>query len=287
MKAVLETIAMIGTPIFIQSVGEGPSLAATIARWRHGDAEVNIAASDTTLIAVSLQDRQPAQFRVGRDKSAVTIPAGSVLVVPAHQPPEVIIEGEADILQIFLSLAFLDTAAGGRYPLPALIDVHDSELQGAAMQLLVAATRRDPDDSLLLETGIHRIAARLLDRNHQPLSPKRSGLPRSAYRRVDDLITAMLDDETLHSPTLAQLAGAANLSVNHFIRAFHQQIGVTPHRYVVRRRVERAVALLSRPKNSVAEVADLTGFASPAHFVATFRRMMGVTPGAVRAALLR
>jgi AraC family transcriptional regulator len=100
------------------------------------------------------------------------------------------------------------------------------------------------------------------------------------------MITAALDDTTASSPTLNQLAGAACLSVNHFIRAFQQQTGVTPHRHVVLRRLERGIKLLKKPGKSVAEVADGAGFATPAHFVATFRRTMGVTPGAFQAALL-
>jgi AraC family transcriptional regulator len=155
------------------------------------------------------------------------------------------------------------------------------------MQIFVAATRGDPDDSLLLESGVHRIAARLLDHgDHQSPGPRHGGLARAALRRVDDMITAALDDTTTPSPTLDQLASAACLSVNHFIRAFRQQTGVTPHRHIVLRRIERGIAMLKKPGKSVAEVADGTGFATPAHFVATFRQSMGVTPGAFRAALL-
>jgi AraC-like DNA-binding protein len=46
------------------------------------------------------------------------------------------------------------------------------------------------------------------------------------------------------------------------------------------------MALLKKPGKSVAEVADDAGFATPAHFIATFRRTLGVTPGAFRAAAL-
>jgi AraC family transcriptional regulator len=100
------------------------------------------------------------------------------------------------------------------------------------------------------------------------------------------LIIASLADATVPSPTLGRLASAACVSVNHFIRAFHQQTGVTPHRHVVLRRLGHGMALLKKPGKSVAEVADDAGFATPAHFIATFRRTMGVTPGAFRAALL-
>src|ERR1700728_2087481 len=88
------------------------------------------------------------------------------------------------------------------------------------------------------------------------------------------------------SPKLDQLADAACLSVNHFIRAFHQHTGVTPHRHVVLRRLERGITLLKKPGKSVAEVAHDVGFCTPAHFVAAFRRTMGVTPGALQTALL-
>ncbi len=157
------------------------------------------------------------------------------------------------------------------------------------MQLLVGAVRGDPDHALLLEAACHRIALRLLARAGQAagrsLHAARGGLAPAVLRRVDQLIDAALDLPGATPPTLAALAGAAGLSVSHFIRAFRRQVGVTPHRHVLQRRVERAVMLLKRPAQSVGGVADETGFTSPAHFVATFRRMVGVTPGAVRSAL--
>jgi AraC family transcriptional regulator len=287
MKAVAETIAALGVPILLQAMGDGPSPIAMIARWRHGNAEVDVAASDTVRVVLSLQDGQQVENRLGEATSSARIRAGSVSVTPAREHTHVTIEGEADILQIFVRETFLEAAADEHFVCPALFDLHDSELQAAAMQLLVATVRGGPDDSLLLETGIHRIAARLLHHaDHQTPGTVRGGLARAACRRVDDMIAASLENRTVRSPTLAELAGAANLSVNHFIRAFRQQKGMTPHRYVVRRRFERAMTLLKRPGKSVAEVADETGFANSAHFVAMFRRTVGVTPGALRAALL-
>jgi AraC family transcriptional regulator len=101
------------------------------------------------------------------------------------------------------------------------------------------------------------------------------------------MILASLENCSVPFPTLEQMAEAARLSVNHFIRAFREHTGVTPHRHVVLRRLERGIILLKVPGISIAEVADGVGFATPAHFVATFRRTMGVTPGALQAALLR
>jgi AraC family transcriptional regulator len=190
-------------------------------------------------------------------------------------------------LQLYLRESFLDAAVEGQFSCQALFNSRDRELRAAAMQIFVAATRGEPDDSLLLELGIYRFAARLMDRtSHGPIQPTQGGLSRAAHRRVNDMITAALDGKSVASPSLDQLADAACLSVNHFIRAFHQQTGMTPHRHIVLRRLERAITLLKEPGKSVAEIADVAGFATPAHFVATFRRTMGVTPGAFRTALL-
>jgi len=286
MKAVEETIAALGVPIFLLALGgEGRAKDAKIARWRHGAAVVDIAASDTVRVTVSLQSGHRVHSQNHKQTSGANVRLGSVMILPAHERTRVTIEGEADVLQIFVREAFLHSAVEMDFECRALFNSHNVELQAAAMQLFVAASRRDPDDSLLLESGVHRLAAHLADHSaRQPPGSARGGLARAAQRRVDDMIAAAVDNATIPSPTLGQLAGAASLSVNHFIRAFRQQTGMTPHRHLVLRRVERGVALLKKPGKSVAEVADDTGFATPAHFVATFRRTMGVTPGAVQAA---
>ena len=288
MRSLAETIAAVGKPMFLRSVGEVSSPKAMVARFCHNGGDFDIAASDIVRVAINLQDGVPVRYKTGNAPLRSYIAAvGNVSVVPAHQRTQIAVRGKADFLQLFLRESFLDAAVEGQFSCQALFNSHDSELQAAAMQILVAATRGEPDDSLLLESGIHRIAGRLLDpTNHGPIQPTRGGLARAAHRRVNDMITAALDDKSVASPTLDQLADAACLSVNHFIRAFHQQTGVTPHRHVVLRRLERGITLLKKPGKSVAEVADGVGFATPAHFVATFRRTMGVTPGAFQTALL-
>jgi AraC family transcriptional regulator len=288
MKPLAETIAAVGAPLFMHTVGRASSPVAVIARWRHGDVETDISPSDTIRIVVSLQDGQHARVQTGGVACSANIYAGNVSVQPGYERIKVSLRGAADILQIFLREDVLDAAVEGKFACLGLFHSHDSELRAAAMQLFVAATRGDPDDSLLIDSGIHRIAARIQDdRAHQQAQPARGGLASAAYRRVNDLVTAALDDNMAPSPTLDQLASAACLSVNHFIRAFRQQTGVTPHRHVVLRRLERGITLLKKPGITVAEVADGVGFATPAHFVATFRRTMGVTPGAFQAALMR
>lgn len=79
--------------------------------------------------------------------------------------------------------------------------------------------------------------------------------------------------------TLDAMAAAACLSKFHFVRAFAQQIGISPHAFVVQVRVRAAVAAL-KSGLSAGEVASSAGFADQAHFSRAFKRTLGVTPAA-------
>ncbi len=78
------------------------------------------------------------------------------------------------------------------------------------------------------------------------------------------------------------LARVALCSEAHFIRSFKAAFGETPHRYVQRRRIERAMWLLRTTRRSVGEVCLAVGFASPATFTRTFREVVGEPPSAFR-----
>jgi AraC-like DNA-binding protein len=83
---------------------------------------------------------------------------------------------------------------------------------------------------------------------------------------------------------LPALARAALTSEAHFIRTFKQTFGETPHRYLQRRRLERAMALLRETERPVTEICLDVGFTSLGTFSRTFRRVLGMSPTAYRAA---
>lgn len=192
MRPLSETIAAVGKPIFLHSVREVPSPKAVVARFCHNGGDLDIAASDIVRVTINLQDGVPVHHDTGNVPPRSNIAAvGNVSVVPVHQRTQIAVRGKTDFLQLFLRELFLDGAVEGQFSCRALFNSHDSELQAAAMQIFVAATRGEPDNSLLLESGIHRIAARLLDRtSHELIQPTRGGLARAARRRVNDMITA-------------------------------------------------------------------------------------------------
>ncbi len=90
-------------------------------------------------------------------------------------------------------------------------------------------------------------------------------------------------DRDYRSPLdVGALARIALCSEAHFIRSFSSAFGETPHRYLQRRRVERAMSLLRADGLSVAEVCLEVGFSSFATFSRTFREVVGESPSAYR-----
>src|SRR5712692_11062959 len=81
--------------------------------------------------------------------------------------------------------------------------------------------------------------------------------------------------EPFDIPALAQIA---HVSEAHFIRMFRATFGETPHRYLQRRRVERAMFLLRATERSVTDICLDVGFGSLGTFSRTFRDIVGVAP---------
>jgi AraC family transcriptional regulator len=82
--------------------------------------------------------------------------------------------------------------------------------------------------------------------------------------------------------SLQQLASACDLSVSYFARGFKNGTGVSPHRWLVETRIEKAKDLLLNTKMPLAEVAVACGFADQCHLTRKFRRATGETPAAWR-----
>ena len=83
---------------------------------------------------------------------------------------------------------------------------------------------------------------------------------------------------------VATLARVALTSEAHFIRTFKETFGETPHRYLQRRRLERAMALLRETERPVTEICLDVGFTSLGSFSRTFSHVVGMSPTAYREA---
>lgn len=80
-----------------------------------------------------------------------------------------------------------------------------------------------------------------------------------------------------------RLAEVSGTSAAHFARSFREAFGVPPHRYLLTRRIERAVALLRETDLPITDIAFQTGWNSLGTFGRTFRDVTGESPVAMRA----
>jgi len=79
-----------------------------------------------------------------------------------------------------------------------------------------------------------------------------------------------------------RLAQVSGVSEAHFARSFKQAFGIPPHRYLLTRRIERAMALLRDTDLPITDIAFDTGWASLGTFGRTFRDITSESPSAVR-----
>lgn len=110
-------------------------------------------------------------------------------------------------------------------------------------------------------------------------APLRAPLDISALRRIEDFINANLS-ESLDLDSLAAVAGCNRFQ---FARLFRAAVGISPHRYVVRRRLQCARAMLHSGNSSLAEISASTGFSDQSHLTKWIKRVYGTTPAQLAA----
>jgi AraC-like DNA-binding protein len=125
--------------------------------------------------------------------------------------------------------------------------------------------------------------AYLMGQAEQRSTPKTEAVPRDP-----DLapLRRLIDEHPERPWPLRRLAQVAGYSPFHLLRAFQRLFHETPHRYIVRRRIDRARQLLADTDWSVTRIGLAVGFESPGAFSTKFREQVGWPPSAYRGRVL-
>jgi len=182
--------------------------------------------------------------------------------------------------EAFQSVA--DESGGG---VPSLAG--DSLLEDARVKALFTAVEAERaagfvSGQIFLDSMAQAFAATLMSKyGFLRKQFSRGGLSPQRLRRVIECMHASLDKQL----TLRDLSACAGLSSSHFSHQFRISTGTTPHKYLLRLRVERCKDLLREEKMSILEAALETGFQTQQHLATAFRRVVGASPSAYRRAL--
>ncbi|NEN82628.1 helix-turn-helix transcriptional regulator [Paenibacillus elgii] len=142
-------------------------------------------------------------------------------------------------------------------------------------------------DDVWLDEQLHDLAQRLLQVHRQvhremlKLPSRKASTREELFRRVSighDYMTAYYAKPI----TLEEIAGAACLSPNHFLRCYKQLFGQSPHQYLTELRLREAKRLLLRTDTSITDICLNVGFHSPSSFSGLFAKRFGASPSRFR-----
>jgi len=162
-----------------------------------------------------------------------------------------------------------------REPEPVPMVLEDRELADRLLRLHCALLPESGAGPMLLQSEWLTLFGQLFSRSRTVVPQSVDGaLSTAQWQRVKDYCCANLAEKI----TLEELAALCGLGRFQFLRQFKHTVGMTPHAWLVRLRLEQACALLARKALTVAQVAQGVGFYDQSHFNRAFRQAFGVTP---------
>lgn len=267
-----EVLGWSGVSARIIDVSSGCSQTPPLERHRVttlvGRPQIDIARCDGI---VSRRFHLPGEFDV--------IPAGFAVTYESS--------GSSSYLEVFLEATLVRDAARAMGLDPDLrtirpqLGVRDLRAEHI-LWAIKAELESDEHGGRACADGLGLALAGYLLRDGLPRAPLPMGvgLPQQRLRRVTDYI----EDNIASDLPLAELAAVAGVSRSHFQLLFKQSVGLPVHRYIIHRRVDRAIALLRMGALSESELALEAGFANQSHMARCMRRVAGITPSDVRRA---
>ena len=207
---------------------------------------------------------------------------GAVCVMPANQSSDWEITSSFQFVHFHIPDATLRASYAHIHDRDArLLEVREStfadqpEIAAPMFQMAVAAQQ---GDRLAAEVALSTLVAHLPE---EKLILK-GGLSPQQLRRTDEWISANISGSIL----LADLANTAGLSEFHFQRMFTLSRGVSPHKWVISKRIECAKEQL-KSSQTIAHIASACGFSCQSHLTRAFKAEVGTTPAQYRAQVSR
>lgn len=254
-----------------------PPVGVSVGRLANGAGPIRLAPVFEHRLLVHAS---PATWSVCRESGQRFLRQhGHIDIVPSGEEGGYDAETSCATLEVRVTPGLIDRVAEETdRPLPrsALQPRHmleDDRISSLAWALDGEQRAAAPAGRLFVDSIGVALATRLLAFT-TPMPHRPAGLSPAQLQRVFDYVEAHPTGR-LTLAALARVAGASSTGLRHW---FKLQTGMTVHRYVVRRRVERARTLLLQGELKASEVALASGFAHQSHMARWMRRELGLTP---------
>ena len=254
----------------------------------HPAGEYTFASAPTAMIGIHLGPVMTVEQ--ARDGLTFTssMTRGSVKVVPAGTASVWRHADAAEHLHLLVTPELLHQVAPERQSQPVELasqwSMRDTRIEHIGLALLAELIEGGGSGRIYVESLATALAAHLVHHyNHYAgaLSPQlqtSKGLPVALFRWV----TAYIEEHLADDLGLAELAFEVGLSPSHFATLFRKTAGLSPHQYIVQRRLQRAQHLLRSTRLPMSEIAVSVGFYDQSHLDRQMRRVLGVTPTSLR-----
>jgi AraC family transcriptional regulator len=288
IKAVAATLAVgslidsvgvqlfLDAPMFNQSVQFDSGLADISISYAH-----NVIANQTTIVRGHRARPQLSAIHTNFAPNALAL-------VDAHEPYES--ENYCKTPQfvdgLYVSPCWLKSVAEqmcennvGTLKVRSDLFVADPVLKGVVQQF--AGLHRHAAPQIDIDYTRHLLAVTLLTR-HTSGVPSRRVRARPLAHVTLQKVVEFVDAGIASKLGLGELAHIARMSEHQFLRCFSLATGMTPHQFVLEKRIAHAERLLRLTAAPIAQVAMEAGFHSQAHLSQVFRARRGTTPGTIR-----
>lgn len=223
----------------------------------------------------------------GRHADLPFVPSGGLCVFDLETRPIALVKEVFEFSRFYIARSTLEDMAYA-HDLPRVTDLHmpdfghpDPVIEHLALALIARSKVLGQEtDSLFADWVALAFHAHIVSAygNVGTLKNFRYEMPPWRLRQVTEWMSDRLSDPL----SIAAIAAQAGMAPDHFARAFRNATGQPPHKWLMRKRIARAKALLASSDLAISEIAVTCGFVDQSHLTRIFSRMERVTPAAWR-----
>jgi AraC family transcriptional regulator len=243
-----------------------------------------------TLVSIHVGTSVQVSCRRGAQSHQGMAVHGDIDIIPAGTPSVWEIKEKDTALVLSLSPELLQAVAEesnfdlNRTEIKNRFQMRDTQLENIGWALKAEMESGYPCGNLYIDSLAVSVATRLLHcHSSASIEPEKQN-GRLAGRRLKEALS-YIEDNLSQDISLSDIAAVAGLSASHFKSLFRESVGLPVHQYLIRRRVERAKQMLGEGELPISHIALEVGFAHQSHLAHHMRRLLGVSPKALREAL--